>query len=82
MPPGTTLLDRTERSPLPPVEPATPVVAEELPMLSTLFRLGLLAGFVVVARRILAPEAPAPRRLTAPHAGKAKGRKVPARQRA
>jgi len=51
-------------------------------MLSTLFRLGLLAAFVVVARRILAPEVPPPRRLAAPHAGQGKGRKAPARQRA
>lgn len=50
-------------------------------MLSMLVRLGLLAGFVALARRILAPDAPPPRRLAAPHAGKGKGRSAPTRQR-
>jgi hypothetical protein len=45
-------------------------LTEELPMLSTLFRLGLLAGFIAVARRILAPEASPPPRLTPPSPNK------------
>jgi hypothetical protein len=57
-----------------------PFPFEESSMLSTLFRLGLLAGFLVAARRILAPEA-APPRLAPPRAEKAKGQKAPARQR-
>jgi hypothetical protein len=41
-------------------------------MLSTLFRLGLLAGFVAVARRILAPESSPPPRLEPPRGGRAR----------
>jgi hypothetical protein len=70
-----------ERTRTLPVEAATPVASEELPMLSTLVRLSLLAGFVVVARRILAPDAPPPPRLAPPGAA-GRGRKTPARKRA
>ncbi len=51
-------------------------------MISTLFRLGLLAGFVMAARRILAPDEPAPRRLAAPKSTASSGTKRRARQRA
>jgi hypothetical protein len=46
-------------------------------MLSTLFRLGLLAGFIAVARRILAPEASPPPRLTPPSPNKGIERTAP-----
>ena len=50
-----------ERGRVEPVDGATPVFPEELPMFSLLVRLGLLAGFVAFARRVLAPETPQPR---------------------
>lgn len=39
-------------------------------MLSTLFRLGILAGFVAIARRVLAPHPAMPPRLSPPRASK------------
>ncbi len=50
--------------------------------LSTLVRLGLLAGFLVAARRILAPEQQPTPRLAPPEGEKPRRRKAPARQRA
>ena len=49
-------------------------------MLSTLFRLGILAGFVAVARRILASEAPPPR-LEPPRVDKRRASKPNVRDR-
>lgn len=57
-----------------------------MPSLSMLVRLGLLAGFLMAVRRILAPEAPPARRLEPPQdasSGRSAGqRKARTRQRA
>lgn len=49
-------------------------------MFSILVRLGLLAGFVAMARRILARDAPPPPRLAPPSGAKGKPRETPARR--
>lgn len=48
-------------------------------MFSILVRLGLLAGFVAMARRILARDTPPPR-LAPPSGAKGKPRETPARR--
>lgn len=51
-------------------------------MFSTLVRLGLLAGFLVAARRILSPAAPPAPRLEPPRKSAARARTRNARARA